>query len=63
MGKTERPEVEKYCALCEHSIPTYDNNRVLCEKKGIVFGGYSCRKFIYDPQKRTPAKAILPQTE
>ena len=56
MKNANKIEIEKYCAYCEHSIPTYDKDRVLCDKKGIVLGGYKCRKFRYDPQKRVPTK-------
>jgi hypothetical protein len=56
-------EIEKYCAYCEHSVPTYDKDRVLCDKKGIVSGGYKCRRFSYDPLKRTPIKKILKADE
>ena len=59
MRSEQKAELEKYCAYCEHSIPTYDKDRVLCNKKGIVSGGYCCRRFSYDPQKRTPAKKTL----
>ena len=55
----QRAEYEKYCANCEHSVPMYDKEHFLCDKKGVVSGGYCCRRFIYDPQKRTPAKKIL----
>ena len=59
MKSGHKNEIEKYCAYCEHSIPTYEKERVLCDKKGVVSGGYKCRRFSYDPQKRTPAKKIL----
>ena len=59
MKNKENIEIEKYCAYCEHSTPTYDSENFLCDKKGIVLGGYKCRKFKYDPQKRTPAKKSI----
>ena len=52
-------ETEKYCAYCEHSSPSYESDKVLCDIKGIVLATYKCRKFRYDPQKRVPAKKIL----
>lgn len=59
----QKAEIEKYCANCEHSTPMYDNEHFLCDKKGVVSGGYCCRRFSYDPQKRTPAKKILKTEE
>lgn len=56
-------EIEKYCALCEHSSPSYESDKVICDVRGIVLGSYKCRKFIYDPQKHIPAKKILLPTE
>lgn len=63
MKNSTKIEIEKYCAYCEHSIPTYDKEHFLCDKKGIVCGGFKCRKFRYDPQKRTPAKQVSLITE
>ena len=51
MKNTEKIEIEKYCAYCEHSVPTYE--------QGIVSGVYKCRKFKYDPQKRKPTKKLM----
>ena len=59
MKNTEKIEIEKYCAYCEHSVPTYEQEHVLCEIKGIVSGGYKCRKFKYDPQKIKPTKKLM----
>ncbi len=49
-------EIEKYCAFCEHACTTFQADKMLCDKKGIVSSGYKCRKFVYDPQKRVPSK-------
>ncbi len=46
-------EYEKMCVYCEHATILHDNSYVLCTKKGVVLSTYSCRKFIYDPMKRT----------
>ncbi|MEE1356574.1 MAG: hypothetical protein UHG68_03305 [Clostridia bacterium] len=59
MNADKNIEIENYCAFCEHSTATYDKDRMLCEKKGIVYAGYVCRKFRYDPQKRVPVKKRL----
>lgn len=44
------------CEYCERGRVTKDGKMVLCESKGIVFGKYSCRKFIYSPLKRIPKR-------
>ena len=59
MKNKDNTVIEKYCAYCEHSMPTYDSESFLCDKKGIVLGGYKCRRFKYDPQKRTPSKKSI----
>lgn len=48
----QRTEYEKNCAHCEHAGNTYDDEYVICIKKGIVRSHGCCRKFIYDPLKR-----------
>lgn len=55
MKKTKN-DMEKICAMCEHSEPLFDDENVLCEIRGIVSGTYHCRKFIYDPLKHVPPK-------
>lgn len=47
-------KIEKYCKYCEKAKTLSDPDTMLCSKKGIVSAGYSCRKFSYDPLKRTP---------
>ena len=32
---------------------------MICLKKGVVPGGYSCRAFRYDPLKRVPPKPAV----
>lgn len=63
MNQKRSNEIEKYCALCEHSTPSYEDDKVLCDIKGIVSGGHKCRKYRYDPLKRIPTKIILPEAE
>lgn len=50
----EKKEIEKICAYCEYSRDTHDSEYLVCSKKGIVHAMYKCRKFIYDPIKRSP---------
>ena len=51
-----RKELEPRCAYCRHSSPLDDRN-VGCYYKGVVGGGYHCRRFRYDPLKRVPPLA------
>jgi hypothetical protein len=50
--------VERMCAFCEYatSLPTADreDDHMICEKRGVVYGDYVCRKFRYDLLKRSP---------
>lgn len=54
-----RKDIERYCTYCEHSRPL-NEEQLLCKKKGIVVPNYSCRHFTYDPLKRTPPQAAVP---
>ncbi len=49
-------EYEKMCVYCEHATPIFDSAHVLCSKNGIVLCTHACKKFIYDPMKRTVRK-------
>ena len=42
------------CKYCEHGRLSPDSESVLCLNKGIVDPESKCRKFTYDPLKRTP---------
>ena len=66
MLKEETIELERACAFCEHAVPLVDVSRMLCEKKGVVASEFLCRRFVYDPLKRTPQlppKLIIPPPE
>jgi len=47
------------CAFCEKSGNIYDEEFMMCKIRGIVAKSYSCKKFIYDPLKRVPPKAVV----
>ncbi len=47
--------VEPRCAYCQRATPL-GSDQMICVKKGIVACGGSCRRFRYDPLKRTPPK-------
>lgn len=49
-GKTVSPK----CIYCETGKITPDGKSVLCTKKGVMMPDSFCKKFRYDPLKRTP---------
>ena len=49
-------EIEPKCEYCLHAVIAADGVTVLCEKKGITDFDDSCKKFEYDPLKRTPRR-------
>ena len=51
-------ELEKLCKYCERAQELSDENHMLCPKYGVVEADNDCRRFIYDPLKRRPAKPI-----
>jgi len=51
-----RKKLPRSCSYCKWGT-SIQNDQVLCIKQGVVSAFYSCRKFRYDPCKRTPAKA------
>ena len=57
MKKSELCE-EKFCKYCEHAKTLSDPDTMLCEKRGIVPAGHRCRRFRYDPLKRTPNRSV-----
>lgn len=48
-------DIEPRCAYCQRGT-AMDDERIVCVKKGIVPPDGACRRFRYDPLKRTPAK-------
>lgn len=56
------PTLSPACAYCAHGRPAPDGESVLCVKKGVMRKDSACRKYRYDPLKRTPKKKPrLPQ--
>lgn len=51
-----RKKIEKVCRYCIHGT-ALSGDDILCAKRGIVLCDEKCRKFVYDPCKRTPPKA------
>lgn len=48
--------IEASCSHCEKGIAMQNKKYVICKKRGIVTGSYSCRNYVYDPLKRIPPK-------
>ncbi len=64
MGRKEKYELDRVCAYCERATVLAGGDHVLCDKRGVVTGTHHCRKFVYDPLKRKPARTKpLPQVE
>lgn len=49
-------DIEPKCAYCAFGESTQDEKTVLCQKKGISEPDGACKKFKYDPLKRSPRK-------
>ncbi|MBE6686105.1 MAG: hypothetical protein E7591_02625 [Ruminococcaceae bacterium] len=54
MSKKNSYEITKVCAFCELAECMHDKEKMLCSLKGVVSAGYKCKKFLYDPLKRSP---------
>ena len=49
--------IEPCCSVCQFARQLRDSAaEVLCDKVGVVAGDHSCRRFVYDPLKRRPAR-------
>ena len=48
---------EKICAYCEFAVPIYDDEAMLCSKRGVVAKTFYCRKFAFDPLKHIPTRS------
>ena len=54
-----RKKLPRDCRYCAHGT-MIDENTVLCIKRGVRSAEKPCRKFSYDPCKRVPLNAKLP---
>lgn len=52
-------KIEPSCSYCRYGKYSIDNNKILCNKKGILEIYNSCNKFRYDPLKRSPKRQII----
>ena len=53
--KLFRKKIDPRCAYCERGRDLGDGT-VACVHKGVVDEAFHCRKFRYDPLKRTPPR-------
>lgn len=54
-----RKKIERSCLYCAYGTKL-DDESILCTKRGVVLADSKCRKFLYDPTKRVPAKPKAP---
>lgn len=50
-----RKKIDRYCAYCQFA-GKIDDEKMICQKSGIVPADHRCRKFRYDPLKRVPSR-------
>ncbi len=53
----EEDEIPECCACCEHATALKgDRIHMVCDSFGVVSSSHTCRKFLYDPLKRTASR-------
>lgn len=50
-------KIEPRCTYCTRSRALSDE-QIVCDKKGVMSAGSSCRAFQYDPLKRVPPRPV-----
>lgn len=55
-------KIEPSCSYCVHGSQI-NERQIACVKKGVIPAGSHCRKFQYDPLKRSPSRPVLLKTE
>ncbi len=53
----KRETLNKICAYCEYACTIYDEDAMLCQRRGVVSKGFHCKKFSYDPLKHQPTRS------
>jgi len=57
MSKLFDKELSRRCEYCEYGLKSPESGEeILCVNKGVVKPDYVCRKYKYDPMKRTPKR-------
>lgn len=59
MKKMFNKDLPKKCEYCLNATPLGSDGEMICKKRGIVYSGDLCRKYKYDPLKRTPKNTKL----
>ena len=49
-------EEEYACGYCRFASEVSGTEDMLCRKRGVVSKRFICKKFIYDPLKRSPRR-------
>lgn len=49
-------EEEYACGYCRFASEVTGTEDMLCRKKGVVPKQFICKKFVYDPLKRSPRR-------
>ena len=47
-------DITPSCRYCENAAAIRDGETMLCRQKGVVSADFVCRKYAFDPIKRTP---------
>lgn len=51
--------IEPSCSYCKFGKYSVDNDKILCNKKGVLEVYDSCWRFKYDPLKRIPKQQLV----
>ena len=62
MSSMFEKDIEPRCAYCQRGAPLEDE-KVMCEKKGVVAAAGACRRFRYDPLQRVPPRPMTASFE
>lgn len=49
----------KSCAWCTYGVKSQYSDEIFCKKHGVVGTDDVCRKYSYDPLKRTPDNIVI----
>lgn len=52
-------DIKKSCLWCIHGKKSEYTDDVFCKKHGVTTANDYCRKYKYDPLKRTPEKQTI----
>lgn len=57
MKKVFGKDIGPSCEYCANGTLLCDDESIVCKKYGYAKRKYDCKKFVYDPLKRTPKSA------